>query len=94
MESERGLTALERPYRLIVFTVLGFSGLLLGMFVPLAAEIGMLLLSAGVMLWFAALLGRKDTAWSSTVNYYGEILVVFGAMAVLGAGISVWMQIL
>ncbi|MFQ6060935.1 MAG: hypothetical protein ACE5KV_06555 [Thermoplasmata archaeon] len=83
-----------RPNRLIIFAVLGFLGLILGMFVPLVAEIGMLLLSVGVLLWFAALIGRKNTEWSSEVNFYGEVLVIFGAMAVLGAGLAIWIRFL
>ncbi|MCK4443138.1 MAG: hypothetical protein KAW09_01245 [Thermoplasmata archaeon] len=94
MESQASSSALEKPHRWLIFTVLGFLGLVLGMFVPFAAGIGMLLLSAGALLWFTALLGRKDTAWSSEVNYYGELLVVFGAMAVLGSGLGMWIQIL
>lgn len=84
----------ERPNRLLIFTVLGFLGLILGMFVPFVAEIGMSVLSAGVLLWFMALLARKDHKWSSEVNFYGEALVIFGAMAVLGAGIGMWLRIL
>ncbi|TET89874.1 MAG: hypothetical protein E3J35_08505 [Methanomassiliicoccales archaeon] len=78
----------------MIFIVLGFLGLILGMFLPFVAEIGMSVLSAGVLLWFVALLARKDHKWSSEVNFYGEALVIFGAMAVLGAGINVWMRIL
>lgn len=94
MESQARLSALVKPHRWLVFTVLGFLGLVLGMFVPFAAGIGMLLLSAGALLWFTALFGRKDTTRSSEVNYYGELLVVFGAMAVLGSGLGMWVQII
>lgn len=79
MESQAISSALETPHRWLIFTILGFLGLVLDMFIPFAAGIGMLLLSAGALLWFAALIGRKDTTWSSKVNYYGELLVVFDA---------------
>ncbi|MFQ6127780.1 MAG: hypothetical protein ACE5QW_02610 [Thermoplasmata archaeon] len=52
------------------------------------------MLSAGVLLWLTALLARKDYQWSSEVNFYGEILVVFGAMALLGGGLDMWLRIL
>ncbi len=94
MESQVVSSALEEPHRLLIFTILGFLGLVLGMFIPFAAGIGMLLLSAGALLWITALIGRKDTTWSSKVNYYGELLVVFGAMAVLGSGLAMWIDIL
>ena len=94
MESQARLSALEKPNRWLIFTILGFLVLVLGMFIPFAAGIGMLLLSAGALLWFTALVGRKDTAWSSEVNYCEELLVVFGAMAVLGSGLGMWIQIL
>ncbi|MFQ5909722.1 MAG: hypothetical protein ACE5IJ_03260 [Thermoplasmata archaeon] len=71
MESQARLSAVGEARRWLTFTVLGFLGLVLGMFVPFAAGIGVLLLSAGALLWFTALFGRKDTAWSSEVNYYG-----------------------
>lgn len=70
LESQARLSALEKPSTVKISHRCGFLGLVMGMFIPFAAGIGMLLLSAGALLWFTALLGRKDAPWSSEVNYF------------------------
>ncbi|MFQ5883851.1 MAG: hypothetical protein ACE5IO_01980 [Thermoplasmata archaeon] len=74
--------------------VVGFVGIVLGLYFPIVANVGFYMLYGGVLLWLTALLARKDSHWSSTVHFYGEILVAFGAMTVLGAGLDMWLRIL
>lgn len=77
-------TALEKSNRRLILIVTGFMGIVLGLFFWVVASIGALSAYAGVLLWFTALLARERADWSSQVNFYGEILVAFGSMAVIG----------
>lgn len=69
----------------MVLIISGFVGIVTGLYIPFVAGIGAYLMTAGILLWFTALFGREKTQWSSTVNYYGEVLVAFGAMATIGS---------
>ncbi|MFQ6127795.1 MAG: hypothetical protein ACE5QW_02685 [Thermoplasmata archaeon] len=85
---------MQRSYGRLTLIVAGTPGVVLGLFLDLAVQIGAPLLSAGVLLCFVALLTRQQHDWSKTVNFCGEVLVAFGAVTVIGAGLDMWLRIL
>jgi hypothetical protein len=77
--------AIQKSNRRLALVFSGFIGVVMGLFkVPIFGEIAGIAMGAGILLWFTALFGRDKVEWSSTVNYYGEILVIFGAMVAIG----------
>ncbi len=90
MESERDYARqrlewkLKRTQDMMLWTLLGLLGFLLGLVSQVIGGIGFLLLWAAFFLRYTAYVGRDNPDYSSKIHTYGFTIASFGWGAVFG----------
>ncbi len=83
------LSVLDEVRRVLLWALLGLSGLLLGMLSDIIAGLGFLLLFSGMLLYTILPVGGIDIRWLAEVRLNADILIVFGGMASIGFAIRI-----
>lgn len=100
MESERDYARqrlerkLERTQDMMLWTLLGLIGFILGTLNYVIGGIGFLLLMSAGFIEIPAYLGRKNPVWSARVRAYAYAMAAFGGGAVLGFAARLWIEII
>jgi len=83
------LSVLTDIRRVLLWTLLGLSGLLLGMLSDFVAGLGFLMLLSGMLLYTILPVGGIDIRWLAEVRRNADVLIVFGGMANIGFAIRI-----